>query len=581
MNKYYSYPNIELWQTEYWKDRVAPLGHLIRHMQENAKVQPSDYEPTYAYSGDLHQHPLYRHKTHGIDDPGIVAELNAAGLHYLCTGQGGTGDIPEHCWICLCPQKAIDEWKKLPVYMYFGCEDEKDPRWTMRALKRHWDKVEMLKRSMDFILVILVDQFPCYDMIYFNIIQEFSILFPCDIPHMYMDVSAQLEEGPLSSVPGLAFKDEAGNPVDPDSLIEYFGDLKLPVLNIRGRWGNCDSLGRGLVMTYGMNEGRFDREWFVHSEVGKHMVDGLMLEYKYDTVNDPAFQEEMRKKGLIYAIRFNELGERYIIACPRQQYEERTKLPVVLVLQEVYEGNEHLAVTAHSYLGEWLDIAAQGECALVFFVLEDVVSNDRAIDIVKNNAEEFCFDLSRVYLTGHSHDGYFSFAMADRNPDFPAAVALLGFSYVSGGMNARPDYTKDYNIANYDVPTVCITGLCESGFPKNEEDKRNRWVPQWQQMMRNYRLPVKSEEEILAAFDSEDYTQRTTCVAADEFRTLWADGIEHYICDFVNVDGKKHVRLIRQQNMPHTVTAKMCTLSWDFLRRFRRDPQTHKIEELY
>jgi len=582
MNKYYSYPNIDLWKTENWSDKVAPLGHLIQYIQEHNTVESSDYVPTYEFEeGKLQEHPLYRNKTHGIDDPGVVAELNKKGIHYLCTGQGGGGHVFEHCWICLCPQKAIDNWNKLPVYIFFGCEDEYDPRWTMRALKRHWDKVEMLERSMDFILVLMIDQFPCYDRIYFNIIQEFSILFPCDINRMYMDVASVTEHMQLKAVPNFELTDEKGNKIDPDSKIEAFGDLKRPVINIKGLWGNCDSLERGLVMTFGMNAGRFDREWMVHSEVGKRMASDMLYEYKYDNINDPAFIKEIENKGLIYRICFNELGERYLVACPRQQYEEKEQIPVVLILQEVYEGNEHLAVTAHSYCAQWLEIAAQGECCVIFYVLEDIVSNDRALDIVKKCAEEYPLDLSRVYLTGHSHDGYFTYAMANRNPDFAAAIAVLGMGPCPHGMNDPDDFTGTHPICNYDIPEFNACGVCESRFPKSEEDKNGRWVDEWKFIMRNHRIPAKTDEQILAAFDSTDHAQKVTCLPGDSFTTLWAEGIENYIVDFINVDGKKHLRCLRQQNMPHTVTPFMCTLSWDFMRRFRRNPETKEIEELY
>ena len=583
MNKYYSYPNIDLWKNETWANKVSPAGHLIQYMQEHNTVAVSDYVPTYDISGydDLTKHPLYRRKTHGIDDPGIVKELADCGISYLCTGQGGGAVRPEHCWICLCPQNAIDNWEKLPVYMFFDAEDETSPLWTMRALKHHWDKVEMLKRSMDFVLVILVDQYPSYDRIYFNIMQEFSILFPCDINRMYVDVSRVIDHMQLKDVPGFAYVDASGKPADPDAHVEQFGDLKLPVLNIVGNWGNCDSLERGLVITFGMNEGRFDRQWFIHSEVGKKMAQDMLYEYNYDHVNDPAFLKEMEDKGLVYKICFNKQGDRYIIAVPRQAYEEGKQLPVTLILQEVYEGNEHLAVTAHSYLAQWLEIAAQGECAIIFYVLEDIVSNDRAIDIVCDNAAEYNFDMSRVYITGHSHDGYFAYAMANRNPHFAAAIATLGIGVSPVGMNDVPDYSSTHNIANYDIPTVNIAGLCESDFPKSEEEKKTRWVNAWKQNFRNHNIPERTDEEILAAFDSKDYTQRTTCLAGDRFMTLWCDGIEHYIVDFDNKQGKNHLRVIRQQNMPHTVTPMMCTLSWDFLRRFKRDPETHEIIELF
>ncbi|MCC8100963.1 MAG: hypothetical protein LIP11_01425 [Clostridiales bacterium] len=590
MNKYYSYPNIDLWKTENWTDKVAPLSHLIEYMQEISTIEPSDYVPSYEFTeGRLHEHPLFREKTHGIDDPAVVKEINDMGLVYNCTGQGWKlvddphrGKVKfERCWFLTAPQEAVENWTKLPTYIAFDCEDEFDPRWTMRAVKRFWDLIELQAKKRDFIIAVLVSETPVYDKIYFNIMQEFSVLYPCDIEHFYLDVSKALEKGPLKNVPGFVWEDSNGTAGDPDQAIEYFSDFQLPVLNITGRWGNGDSLERGLVVTFQMNEGRFDREWLIHSEVGKRMAQDMLYEYKYNTVLDPALRKEMEEKGFIFEIKYNRFGDRYLMLLPRQAVEEKKQLPLVLILQEVYGGNEHLAISAFSYCGEWLEIAAQGECALMIYVLEDIESNDRAVEMVRQEAGNYPIDLSRVYVTGHSHDGYFTYAFVNRNPDFVTAIAVLGMGVCPAGMNAAPDYSAVHNIANYDIPLVNIMGLCESNFPVDEEDKKTRWVDTWKQVFRNFHIPNKTTEDILAAFESEDYTQRTTCLAGDRFQTLWADGVEHYIVDFMNEEGKNHLRVIRQQNMPHTITPFMCNLSWDFLRRFRRDPETKKIVELY
>lgn len=580
MNKYYTYPNIELWQNEKWADKVPPLAKLLLYMEETNEIKDSDYEPSYDASGDLKQHPLYRTKTNGIDDPQVVKELSEMGLFFRCTSQG-RGQYGPRSWMCVCPQQAIDDWHKLPSITIFQKEDVTTPLWTMRALKRQWDIVEEIAKKKDFILFIIVDLDPSYDLIFFNIMQEYSVLYPCDIDHFYLDVRPVLEKGNLRDVPGFTYADEDGNEIDPDSAVFPFTALQIPVLNMKGRWGNCDSLTRGLVMTHGMNKGRFDQEWLIHSEMGKAMAEDMLLEYKYSTVEDPAFIAEMEAKGLVYKICHNDRGERYLMLIPRQQYEEKTKLPVVLVLQEVYPGNEHLAVTAHSYCGQWLEIAAQGECAVIFFVLEDIVSNDRAIDIIRENAEEYHFDMTRIYATGHSHDGYFTYAMANRNPNFFAAIAVLGMGLTPVGMDDVPDYSRNDPIYEYDLPVICQAGLCESRFPVDEEDKKGRWVEEWTCAFRNYHIPGRTPERILASFDSKDYTERTTCLAGDRFQTLWAEGIEHYIVDFYNEAGKDHLRVVRDQNMPHTVTPFMTTLSWDFMRRFARDLNTKEVLELF
>ena len=156
-----------------------------------------------------------------------------------------------------------------------------------------------------------------------------------------------LKKTALRDVEGFSFRAADGTPLDPDAAVEPFGALRIPVLNVAGNWGNGDSLERGLIMTYAMNEGRFDRDRLVRSQLGRQMAEDMRYEYKYDRVEDPALIAEMEEKGLVYSVRYNELNERYIVAAPREAVESGTKLPVVLILQEVYGGNEHLAVTAN------------------------------------------------------------------------------------------------------------------------------------------------------------------------------------------------------------------------------------------
>lgn len=581
MNQYYRYPNIGLWETETWKDKIPPLTKLIAYMQETYQIEESTYVPSYSIEGELTKNPLYRAKTHGIDDPAVVKEINAMGLHYHCTGQGGRAPIGERCWIIIGPQKAVDNWTKLPMLLVFDKQDETDPRWTMRSVKKYWRLVEAAAKSMDHFLVIKTDMDVDYAGIWINILQEICCLYPIDTKQVHLDVSGIVDHMKLKDVPNYRYITTDGKEADPDENIETFGQYGIPTINIHRQWDNCDSLHRALCMTHPMNEGRFDRQWLVHSQVGKNMAQDMLYEWNYRTVEDPNFISEMEGKGLVYQVKRDARGDRYCLAFPRQQYEEGIKLPVVLVIQEVYEGNEHLAVTAHSYAAEWLEIAAQGECCVIYYALEDIISNDNAIAIIKNEASQLPIDLSRVYLTGHSHDGYFTYAMANRNPDFVTAIATLGMAICPEGMNTPPDYMNCHEIMNHDMPTVNITGLCESSFPTDEDDKLNRWVPQWKHTFKNHSIPARTSEQILSSFDSTNYVEKTTCMAGDRFHLLWKDGIEFYTVDFLNNEGKNHLRVIRQQNMPHTITPMMCTLSWDFLRRFKRDPETHQIIELF
>ena len=55
------------------------------------------------------------------------------------------------------------------------------------------------------------------------------------------------------------------------------------------------------------------------------------------------------------------------------------------------------------------------------------------------------------------------------------------------------------------------------------------------------------------------------------------DGVEHYIIDVKNIDGRKHLRIVGVDNMVHTVEPTMPIVAWDFMRRFARDQRTGKV----
>jgi hypothetical protein len=576
-NKHYSYDGIHLWEDESWRGRVPGVTALIEYMQTHDKIGPVEYTPSFPVEGDLHEHPLYRAKTHGIDDPAVVKELNDNGLEFLCTGQGQD-------WWCICPKKAIETWSKLPVLIFFDKEDQANPLWTMKSVTRHQQYIQMLTETMDFVLITInITNGPDTKRIYLNILQEASCLFPCDISRFYINVSTVADHMKLKEVPGFVFNDQYGNiDGDPDSLVKLFGTLKLPVLNMAYHWGNCDSLEKMLIL-HNFQQSEYYEVWkLVHTEVGKRMANDMKLEMNYSYVEDPKLTAEMEAKGLIWAVRRNACGERYIVAAPRQQFENGAELPVVLYIQETYEGNEHLPVSGIAYAEEWFEIAAQGQCVLVMWALEDIVSNDRIIEVITQQlAPEFHIDLTRVYVTGHSHDGYFAYSMANRNPEFVTAISVMGMYPCPFGMNEKPDYTKIDEIKNHDIPAINLIGLAESRFPEADSDLEAVWIPTWQHVMLNYNCRVKTTEEILAAYKNPaNYTQAITKIPGDQFRTFWAQGHEHYIVDFVNSKGKIHLRTVRSEDMPHTITPIMCTLSWDFLRRYKKNPQTQEIIEL-
>jgi hypothetical protein len=327
------------------------------------------------------------------------------------------------------------------------------------------------------------------------------------------------------------------------------------------------------------------------------MAEGMALEFQYDSVNDPQFVKYWEDMGLKYESRETRL-RRWKAAVPFCALEApEKKLPCICVMQEVNHANEHLAVTEASYFYEYFRIAAQGACILVNFVLEDVEGNDLLVEILKEAFELYPIDRSRVYIAGHSHNGHYALEFSVRHPELIAAVATFGDppGLIDTGITPfTPE--KVEQVRKFDMPVINLLGYTEikRHFPVSEDASDYR-SPQdvapintfekraatWQRRLRASNCPDKSLEEIKATKESPEKAIRMLGIPGDKSETLWMDGFELYIVDIKNNEGKYHLRMVAEENMPHNTTPAQQVLSWSYLRRFARDLETGKTIELF
>jgi poly(3-hydroxybutyrate) depolymerase len=233
------------------------------------------------------------------------------------------------------------------------------------------------------------------------------------------------------------------------------------------------------------------------------------------------------------------------------------------------------------YFHEYQTIAANGDAILLYFVLEDPDSNDLLCEILKEAAGLYPIDERRVYLTGHSHDGFFAMIFARRHPGLVAAVATLGnqiglMEPATTGENVFATSDEQLErMAGFDLPVINLLG-CHEGGPFVREVH----IRSWQRRLKASRCPMRTAAEIDAALTSGDKATRILGVPNDKSETLYAEGFEHYIADIRNLDGNFHLRVVKIEGMPHVTTPFMQSLSWSFMRRFARDPGTGNILEL-
>ena len=114
-------------------------------------------------------------------------------------------------------------------------------------------------------------------------------------------------------------------------------------------------------------------------------------------------------------------------------------------------------------------------------------------------------------------------------------------------------------------------------FPLTAEDR----AKMWQLRLKAHNCPQKTLKEIYDAAESEDGAIRKLGIPADKSETMWMDGSEIYIADIRNENGRYHLRVVGEENMPHNTTPVQQKLSWSFMRRFARNPDTGETIELY
>lgn len=263
----------------------------------------------------------------------------------------------------------------------------------------------------------------------------------------------------------------------------------------------------------------------------------------------------------------------------------------MLVLQEIAKSDPHSVPSALSLWYEYLNIAAMGDLMLIFFVLEDPDSNDLLMDILEEATRQYPFlDRSRVYITGHSHNGHYSLEFTRRHVNAIAGVGTMGNSH---GLALTKDTVKigqnqiDF-MSQYDIPLINIDGQWENAFScrelkagdqrfLSEKDRADRYNDR----LKASRCRERSADEILSAADSKNKAIRMLGVPTDFSETVYIDGDECYVGDLINQDGKNHLRLVTVENLPHATSSHMPWLTWNFLRRFARDQITGEIVELF
>jgi hypothetical protein len=583
-NPYYTYPSFELWDPAKWKSDTPKTAPILSWIEDHEEGTHADYVVKNKYKGirDFVGNPDYTWKTENITDPDIVSPLTHLGLRVDIREGGGFQ-------IFVVPEKVLaDRSHKVPILIVPHVLDKKDVFWAMNTLVHFKKYNELCAQRGDFIIVYMVmDKAAAgHGPPLSAVMDQATDIYCGDYKRVYLDISVFADSGArIADLPGLNWSDDDETKLDPNSQIEHLGFI--PALNVAGKWNGKPAAGIGIARP--RTDIRYNPQRILHGKLGEHWMEGISFLYSHGTDHSPEIKANFDEMGLVIGEHSYE-GERWLIFSPRKAVEQSEKLPLVLILTEVYDYDRYAISTAYADYLDYFKLAAEGDLNILLFARESPDTMDSAYEIIKEAEKSYPIDSSRIYVTGHSHDGHLAREFAYRHPDMVAAAAPLGNS---SGL-AAPAYSHEAVVVDdqrieawskIDMPIITIGAASEvtspHSMPSSILNDYGLFIEAWQRRLRASRCPIKSQEDIKAAEHSDDYVTHLFGLPNDGSSLLVIDGVEHYVIDIRNVEGRKHLRIVGIENMVHTTEPTMPMIAWTFMRRFARDQQTGKVIELY
>ena len=570
MNRYYTYPGMEIWNGENW-NLGLPMDNLAQWMGRMKESQaPESDIPRPADRIGVEPDRVEESEAAWWADLGMKIELRTIWISK---------------WISVVPNTAVrNSGVLLPTVLCLHQDNLHDPAWATRTLG-HYRELGREAAKQGRILVIVVTEGPDITRQYGNILMEATSLYPIDYDAVSLDVTPVYRNGhTLSELPGGVADGNGGILPDPDAAVENFGEGKL--LDVSKLWRNQGSPNFGqLVGPEGHNAGNpsYDSTRFLHTLAAQRLVEPLELENRYAKHDAPELLAHWEKMGLCYEAHETN-HERWITLTPRSVFDAPGRtIPIMLIFQEVYFSNDHLPIEAAAYWYEYVKIAAQGECMLLFYACECEEHNRFMKNIFLEACKKYPVDRTRVYVTGFSHNCGNAVRFAYDNPDLVTAVAggAPGMSLM--GMPPQQMIPALQRLAQIDMPCIHTMGCCEHMCPPGEprfETSRHLAMLKHNAIIGGNCEP-RSMEDFRLAYLSPDRATRMTGVPNDHSEVLYLEGVEHYIADVRNRNGKYHLRFVTVENTPHNPFPTLQILQWSYIRRFARDENTHEIIERY
>ncbi len=279
----------------------------------------------------------------------------------------------------------------------------------------------------------------------------------------------------------------------------------------------------------------------------------------------------------------------YIVFSPLDP-EPGRKYPMIFTISG---GNSNLYFV--ETLG-WTHLAAEEKIIQVIPQIEFADRNprmdrDRPYELLDRLIAAYPVDETRIYMTGFSHGGILSQWNGTAHFERFAGICPSGIRPGDGGPRRRGpgfmipyDFPATEEVCRAHVPVVYCIGMAEQ--PEHLPLYHENYAPIFEHYLDEHVLMLKpitrmnetpdiDEKTILACADSEDPCERAIGLPLKNTHVETYFGAKHYFGDVPSADDVVRTRYIGVENQPHHPSAAWARLSWDFIKRFHRDPVTH------
>ncbi len=578
MNRYYRYENMELWREEAWREKISPLADLTAYTAERGLYRDEPLPRSAEERRAMEENAAFDKRLNAWLPDSLFREWEEKGCRLVLNHAG------EH-WMALIPDSVLEGRENNPKTLLILNEVDyrSDPYYALDAVEIYRDRLEAAAAAGNLLVFTTICRSDRTELAVI-ILRELTQRYRVRHGRLYLDIERFCAAGcRLEEVPGFIEKYCPGE----TPVIENFFDYGVRAINITGKWASRNSLQLANFYNGGIGTVPLDYDRLIYSHIGRRCAAAIHLEYAFDRVDEPGVRELFDTMGI--EARYHETdGRGWVTVVPKSALDRPEEpLPCMCIMQEINPADRHTVLSAYAMWYEYLEIAAQGDLMLLFFVLEDVEDNELLIDLVQEAGEMYPFlDRTALYITGHSHNGGYAMEFYRRHPTFLAGCGVMGGNHGYGDGHAAPKLSGEEldEMAKVDMPFININGDWENSFIDLEKSRflsEERRITLWQNRLRAFNCEPKSPEEILGISRSPSKADRKLGVPTDHSETLYFEGDECYIGDCVNREGKTHLRVVTLDNMPHGTTAHMPWLTFGFLRRFRRDPETGGIRECF